>query len=224
MRAWTIGLLAGIAVCCLQAFCQAQHPALLPLPVSPPTAAAAGMAQQQAQMLAALDTNKNGRLDPAEIQAAQAGLVNPGPGLGGVNSQAAANMAALQNFLLSKFDANGNGVLDLPEVEAARLAMGMAAMSRNSQTGAFNQLNGQFNGANQPIPVQPAKKAKPKPKAKRKNPRVARFDKDGDGKLNANERKAMEAASNAKTRVKPKQPAANAKQGQKPPANPQAGE
>lgn len=194
-----------LATCSL---CDAQHPLAAGLPVLPPTAAAAGMAQQQAQMLALLDTNKNGRLDPSEIQAAQAGLVNPGPGLGGTNAQASANIAALQNFLLSKFDANGNGVLDLPEIQAARMALGMASMGRGPQTGAMNPMGGAnpFNGGN----ARPAGKVK-KAKPVRKNPLIARFDKNGDGKLDAAERKAMEAAK-AKQRANPKKPAAPAKQ------------
>ena len=159
-------------------------------------------------MLAALDTNKNGRLDPAEIQAAQAGLINPGAAAGGGSGQASANMAAFQNFLLSKFDANGNGVLDLPEIAAARLALSMAANGRNAQSGLANQLNGQFNGGNPMAPAEPVKKVKkpkPKPKAKRKNSRIAQFDKNGDGKLDAAERKAME---DAKPPAKPKAAAA----------------
>lgn len=202
-----VATVAGLALASCS-FCHAQHPLAAGLPVLPPTAAAAGMAQQQAQMLALLDTNKNGRLDPAEIQAAQAGLVNPGPGLGGANAQASANMAALQNFLLSKFDANGNGVLDLPEMQAARMALGMASMGRGPQTGAMNQMGGAnpFNGGNAGPPGK-LKKAKPV----RRNPLIARFDKNGDGKLDAAERKAMEAAK-AKQRANPKRPAAPAKQ------------
>ncbi len=57
--------------------CQAQHAVAVPLPIYPPTAAAAGMAHQHAQMLAALDTNHNGQLDPAEALAAQSGLAAP---------------------------------------------------------------------------------------------------------------------------------------------------
>lgn len=202
MKTPVLGILAGFLVCSAGVPCPAQHPLAVQLPVLPPTAAAAGMAQQQAQMLAALDTNKNGRLDPAEVQAAQAGLINPGSAAGGANGQASANMAAFQNFLLSKFDANGNGMLDLPEIAAARLALSMAASGRSAQTGVANQFNGQFNGANPMAPAEPIKKVKkPKPKAKRKNPRIAQFDKNGDGKLDAAERKVME---NAKPQVKPK--------------------
>jgi hypothetical protein len=201
--------LIGVLICSAGAPCLAQHPAALQLPVLPPTAAAAGMAHQQAQMLAALDTNKNGRLDPAEIEAAQAGLISPAAGQGGANPQASANMAAFQKWLLGKFDANGNGMLDLPEIEAARLALNMAAMGRNGQGGYANPMNGQFNGANPMAPGEPIKKVKkPKPKPKRKNSRIAQFDKDGDGKLNAEERKAME---NAKPQARPKKNAAKPK-------------
>lgn len=207
MKMQTKGFVAGISAWCFAALCQAQHPAGFHLPVLPPTAAAAGMAQQQAQLLAAFDTNKNGRLDPAEIQAAQAGLVQPIPGQGGSNPQAAANMAALQRFLLNKFDRNGNGVLDLPEIQAARMAMNMAAANRGPQTGAMNPMNGQ-NGGNLAPPVQPVKKAKKarKPKPKRLNARAAQFDQNGDGKLDADERQAMEAAQ-PKPQAKPKKPA-----------------
>lgn len=202
MKTQVLGTFVAFLVCTSGLPCLAQHPAGMQLPVLPPTAAAAGMAHQQAQMLAALDTNKNGRLDPAEVQAAQAGLINPGAAAGSANGQASANMAAFQNFLLSKFDANGNGVLDLPEIAAARLALSMAATGRNAQSGLANQLNGQFNGANPMAPAEPIKKVKkPKPKPKRKNSRIARFDKNGDGKLDAEERKALE---DAKPQGKPK--------------------
>jgi EF hand domain-containing protein len=186
-------------------FGQAQHPATIGLPVLPPTAAAAGMAQQQAQLMATLDTNRNGRLDPAEIEAAQAGLIKPPAGAAGANNAAAANMAAFQQFMLSKFDANGNGVLDLPEVEAARMALGMASgMNRRASTGAANQPGGN----------NPAAPAPPIKNVKRKNPLLAKFDKNGNGKLDPEERQAMDAAKtkpHAKAAKPARKPAKNAK-------------
>jgi hypothetical protein len=187
---------------------QAQHPVVVGLPVLPPTAAAAGMAQQQAQLLATLDTNHNGRLDPAEIEAAQAGLIKPPAGAAGANNTAAANMAAFQQFMLNKFDANRNGVLDLPEVEAARMALGMAnGMNRRASTGAANQPGG--NNAAPPAP--------PIKNVKRKNPLLAKFDKNGNGKLDPDERQAMDAAKtkpHAKAAKPARKPAKNPKPGQ----------
>jgi hypothetical protein len=188
--------LAAALVFAVAAFAQAQHPVVVGLPVLPPTAAAAGMAQQQAQMMAALDTNHNGQLDPAEIEAAQAGLIKPPGAAAGANNPAAANMAAFQQLMLNKFDANGNGVLDLREVEAARMALGMAGMNRAAGTGAANQ-----QGGNNPVaPVPPIKNVK------RKNPLLTKFDKNGDGKLDADERQAM-AAGKAKPHAKAAKPA-----------------
>ncbi len=205
-RANIVFLLFAASAGLVAAHCEAQSPAAIPLPVSPPTAAAAGMAHQNAQLLAALDTNHNGRLDPAEIEAARAGLINPAALQGG-NSTAAKNMANFQQFLLNKFDANGNGVLDLPEVEAARLALSMAGMNQAALNNGANQLGGNQFGANQPGGNQPADKNAKQPGApikevKRKNALLANYDKNGDGKLDADERKAMEAA-----KAKPKKPA-----------------
>jgi hypothetical protein len=208
-------MLFAASVGLVSARSEAQSPAAVPLPVSPPTAAAAGMAHQNAQLLAALDTNHNGRLDPAEIEAARAGLINPAAIQGG-NTTAAKNMANFQKFLLNKFDANGNGVLDLPEVEAARLALSMAGMNQAAFNNGANQLGGnQFGanqaGGNQAGGNQPADKNAKQPGApikevKRKNALLANYDKNGDGKLDAEERKAMEAA-----KAKPKKPAKGAK-------------
>jgi hypothetical protein len=190
---------------------QAQNAVNAPLPVAPPTAAAAGMAQQHAQLLKALDSNHNGRLDPAEIEAARMGFVNPGALQGGANNPAAANMANFQRFMLSKFDANGNGMLDLPEVEAARLALSMAGMNQAAQANALNQLN--QLGGNQPADKQAAEPGAPIKEVKRKNPLLVNYDKNGDGKLDAEERKAMEAAKakGKKTAKGAKRPAKPAK-------------
>ncbi|HVX60168.1 MAG TPA: hypothetical protein VHC19_06200 [Pirellulales bacterium] len=225
--------------------CQAQHAVAVPLPIYPPTAAAAGMAHQHAQMLAAFDANHNGQLDPAEALAAQSGLAAPVSAQNGANGQATANYAAFQQFLMSKFDANGNGTLDLPEVEAAQLALGLAAMNGAAMSGAANQFGNAF-GANQfggnQFGANPfagnrfgnnqgaagGKNAKPGAgikNVKRKNPLLVQFDKDGDGKLNAEEREAMEAAKtkpHAKGKPKAKQARAakHAKQAAALPAKP----
>lgn len=226
-----IATISAIIVGFVSAPCQAQHVAAVPLPIYPPTAAAAGMAHQHAQMLAALDTNHNGRLDPAEVQAAQSGLTAPVSGQNGVNGQAAANYAAFQQFLMSKFDANGNGVLDLREVEAAQLALGLAAMNGAAFSGAANRFGNQFGGnqfganqfgGNRFRGAQPAGRGKNAnvgagiKNVKRKNPLLAQFDKNGDGKLDAQERKAMEAAkakprAKGKRKAKQARPAKNAK-------------
>lgn len=196
MYEFRISTLATALVFAVAPFGQAQHPGVVGLPVLPPTAAAAGMAQQQAQMMAALDTNHNGQLDPAEIEAAQAGLIKPSGATAGANNPAAANMAAFQQFMLNKFDANSNGVLDLPEVEAARMALGMAGMNRAAGTGAANQL-----GGNNPAAPGPQVK-----NVKRKNPLLAKFDKNGNGKLDPDERQTMEAGK-AKPHAKAVKPA-----------------
>ena len=208
MHQFGTSILATALVFAAAPLSRAQHPAAIGLPVLPPTAAAAGMAQQQAQLLATLDTNHNGRLDPAEIEAAQAGLITPPAGAAGANNPAAANMASFQQFMLNKFDANRNGVLDLPEVEAARMALGMASgMNRRASTGAANQ-----QGGNNAAPAAP-----PIKNVKRKNPLLAKFDKNGNGKLDPEERQAMDAAKtkpHAKAAKPARKPAKNAKPGQ----------
>ena len=146
-------------------------------------------AQKKAIEKAALekfDTNKDGMLSEAEKAAAAEALKQKGmlPGSGIVPGS--------EEFL-KKFDRNGDGKLSDAEKQAAQ-----SAWQKMRAGGGSGPIAGGNPGG---LPVgqagAAASDAADKP-AKKINPLIKRYDKDGDGKLNEEEKAALQADRKAK--------------------------
>lgn len=106
------------------------------------------------------------------------------------NMQGAQNAAAINEFLLKNFDRDGDGKLNPQEK-----LMGTRALQERGHRvpGMPNIARGSSNGpiSNQAPPQQP--QPKQKKLSRRDEILLKRFDKDGDGKLNEEEKEAARA-------------------------------
>lgn len=108
------------------------------------------------------------------------------------NGQAAANQAAAREMILRRFDRDGDGRLNAQEQLAATRAMQEHGLRT---PGAPNMVGPGRNAGPQTGPgiaPPPAGKAAPK-LSKREELLLKRFDKDGDGKLNEDEKAGARA-------------------------------
>jgi hypothetical protein len=119
--------------------------------------------------------------EQAAMQAAMQGALTPGMPVG-------------NNPALRPFDRDGDGKLSGPEIGFARE---MAKRMRGTSGGGGPQ-RGFTPGVGTPAPAPPAKETKPE----KVSPLVKRFDKDGDGKLNDEEKAAAQADLKGKKKDK----------------------
>ncbi|HEY4313083.1 MAG TPA: EF-hand domain-containing protein [Pirellulales bacterium] len=103
------------------------------------------------------------------------------------NSAARAAAAQRQAAFLQQFDADGNGQLDPTEKQAAQAAI---KQMKGKGTGQAGNLGGNTGGKLASDKKKLAEKLTPE----QKKELVKRFDKDGDGKLSAEEREAAKQA------------------------------
>jgi Ca2+-binding EF-hand superfamily protein len=110
------------------------------------------------------DTNKDGKLDQQELEAAHA-----------------AREAEMKARMLERFDANKNGVMDPEEKEAARQAFrgGRHGRGGDHEARLLERFDANKNGV-----------LDPEEKAAAKAEFVKRFDTNGDGQIDDNERAA----------------------------------
>ena len=143
-------------------------------------------ADWQQQLVKMFDADNDGKLNDQEKLMAQEAMRRQGMNLG----MAPGGFPGSDQFV-KQFDRNGDGKLDQMEALAAQA---MFQRMRNHGRGGV-QTGGIQAGAGggalpQPaIPIVPQGDGKPG----KVNPLVKRFDKDGDGKLNAEEKAAAQA-------------------------------
>jgi Ca2+-binding EF-hand superfamily protein len=154
-------------------------------------------ARQQAQqrILERYDANKDGKLTGDEQLRAQEELRRSGrlPGSGVLPG----GFPGAEEFL-KKFDADGDGKLSQAEQVAAQSAMQRNRGQRaggGPATGPGLTPNGPgggnlFGEAGQPVAGKETAGRKP---TRRTNPLIALYDKDGDGKLNDDEKAVLQA-------------------------------
>jgi EF hand domain-containing protein len=151
-------------------------------PVDPQAKAFADWQQQMVKMF---DADNDGKLSDQEKLIAQEAMRRQGVNVG----MAPGGFPGSDQFA-KQFDRNGDGKLDQMESMAAQA---MFQRMRNSGHGGMQggvRSGGGGGSLPQPaMPVAPAGNAKPA----KVNPLVKRFDKDGDGKLNAEEKAAAQA-------------------------------
>ena len=143
---------------------------------------AKAMAEMQKQFLQRFDLDRDGRLSPQENMAAQEAMNRQGINLGiAPNGFPGAEQFAKQ------FDRDGDGKLNPQEAAAAQ-----AAFQRMRNNGNRPRGGGGGDSIQPQQPIAPADPAADK-KSNKVNPLVKRFDRDGDGKLNAEEKAAAQA-------------------------------
>src|SRR5262249_2386628 len=154
----------------------------------------------QKQFLMQFDANKNGKLDPQELLIAQEAMQRNGMNMG----IAPGGFPGADQFI-KQFDRDGDGRLSQAEA-----IMAQAAWQKRGNHGrpGMPRVGGNVgSGAPPPLmPVAPAGNGKPG----KVSALVKRFDKDGDGKLNAEEKAAAQAELNKdKAKDKDEKPAKN---------------
>jgi hypothetical protein len=145
--------------------------------------------QMQQQMIAQFDVDKNGVLNEQEKMMAQEAMRRQGINVG----MAPGGFPGADQFA-KQFDRDGDGKLNQQEAMMAQAAY--QRMRNNGSGGMRGGLNGNGGGGggNGQSPQQPM--APPNAgdgKASKVSPLIKRFDKDGDGKLNAEEKAAAQA-------------------------------
>jgi len=151
-------------------------------------------AEMQKKLLEKFDTNKDGVLSDAEKLAAAEELKKNGmlPGSG--------VMPGSEEFL-KKFDRDGDGKLS----PAEKLAAQSAWQKMRAGAGGGGPATGGFGGGDSGGLNAPSGEASDKPK-KKVNPLIKLYDKDGDGKLNDEEKAALQAERNKKKGKKEEKP------------------
>jgi hypothetical protein len=145
---------------------------------------AKALTEMQQQFLQQFDINKDGKLSDQEKLMAQEAMQRQGWNLG----IAPSGLPGADQFV-KQFDADRDGKLSPMEAAAAQAAF-QRMRGGNGMRGGIR--GGGSGGA---IPPQPAAPVAPAPEQKKGKvpPLVKRFDKDGDGKLNAEEKAAAQA-------------------------------
>jgi hypothetical protein len=144
---------------------------------------AKAMAEMQRQFLQQFDADRDGKLSPQENMAAQEAMRRNGINMG----IAPGGFPGAEQFA-KQFDRDGDGKLNPMEAAAAQ-----AAFQRMRNNGSGPRGGG--GGGGSALPQQPTAPSEPPAdkKSAKVNPLVKRFDKDGDGKLNAEEKAAAQA-------------------------------
>jgi hypothetical protein len=165
---------------------------------------AKNVAALQQQMLARFDANRDGVLSDQEKLQAQEFMRRQGVGI--VGGFAPGGFPGAADFL-KQFDADGDGQLSNQEKMLAQAAYQRMRAKSGVSAGAGPHTTGAFppggfpagaNGAGVgPNPVQPNAE-----KEDKRGGLLKRFDKDGDGKLNAEEKAALQAEYKAKSKTK----------------------
>jgi hypothetical protein len=143
------------------------------------------MAQMQQQFLQQFDVNKNGKLDGPEQLAAQEAMRQQGWTMG----IAPGGFPGADQFS-KQFDRDGDGKLN--QMEAMMAQQAFQRMRNHGAGGMRGGVRG--GGGGSALPQQSLPVAGPGDSKKGKvSPLVKRFDKDGDGKLSAEEKAAAQA-------------------------------
>jgi hypothetical protein len=143
----------------------------------------------QQQMLSQFDVDKNGVLSDQEKMMAQEAMRRQGVTM----PMAPGGFPGADQFN-KQFDRDGDGKLNPQEAMAAQAAFQRMRGNGSGMRGGLNNGGGGGAGASGVNPQQPI--APPNAgdgKASKVSPLVKRFDKDGDGKLNADEKAAAQA-------------------------------
>jgi len=177
------------------------------------TAPAAGLSALQQQLVQKFDLNKDGVLSDQEKLAAQEAMRPQGwPAL----PLAPGGFPGAEEFS-KRFDRDGDGKLSPVEQAAAQKAY---QKLRGKSAGSSPPQIGQAGGPPVPAAVALPEGGAPAEGKSKVSPLVKRFDKDGDGKLNAEEKAAAQAefkkSGKEKAAEKAKEKAAEKKADDKP--------
>jgi len=143
---------------------------------------AKAMAEMQKQFLQQFDVDRDGKLSAQENMMAQEAMRRQGINMG----IAPGGFPGADQFA-KQFDRDGDGKLNVLEAAAAQRAF---QQMRNNGVGPRGAGGGGGSSVQQPsTPAIPPTDTKPA----KVSPLVKRFDKDGDGKLNAEEKAALQA-------------------------------
>jgi len=145
---------------------------------------AQAMAQMRQQFLQQFDLDKDGKLNAQESAMAQEVMQRQGINLGVPPS----GFPGAEEFA-KQFDMDGDGKLS--PVEGAMAQQAYQRMRRGGNAAGGPQVGG-GGGSSPPPPATPVAPVGDG-KAKKVNPLVKRFDKDGDGKLNDEEKATAQA-------------------------------
>lgn len=144
--------------------------------------------QMQRQMIAQFDLDKDGKLNAQENMMAQEAMARHGINMG----LAPGGFPGADQFA-KQFDRDGDGKLNQQEAMMAQAAFQrMRGGNGNGMRGGVNRGGGGGSGSvpqSQPFVPPTAGDSK----ASKVSPLIKRFDKDGDGKLNAEEKAAAQA-------------------------------
>ena len=163
--------------------------------------------QMQRQMIAQFDVDKDGKLNAQENMMAQEAMQRQGINVG----LAPGGFPGAEQFA-KQFDRDGDGKLNQQE---AMMAQAAYQRMRNHGSGMRGGLNGNGGGGggSGTAPQQPIAPVNAGDgKASKVSPLIKRFDKDGDGKLNAEEKAAAQTElkkdKSKEKEAKPKDPKA----------------
>src|SRR5688500_12940715 len=165
--------MSRLALAALASLSLLSQPLLAADPPKPQGEFAKALAEAQKKLLAKFDQNKDGVLSDAEKLAAQGAGLPPG------------GVPASQE-LLKKFDLNKDNKLSPQEMQAAKAAI------QKIRGGGPVAGPGFGGGPGGGAPAQPAAEAGGK-KPRKPNPLIKLYDLDGDGKLNDEEKAALQA-------------------------------
>jgi len=162
---------------------------------------AKAMAEMQQQFMQQFDANKDGKLDGQEQMMAQEAMRRHG-----INVGVAPGGSTMMDQFSKQFDADRDGRLSPIEAFAAQQAF---QRIRNRGSGFGGVRSGGGGTALPPQNLAPVAGGNAQPD--KVSPLVKRFDKDGDGKLNAAEKAAAQAELKKKDKDKDKAKDAKAK-------------
>ena len=157
---------------------------------------AKAMADMQQQFLKQFDADKDGKLSDQEKLMAQE-LMR----LHGINMGIAPGGFPGSDQFVKQFDIDKDGKLSPQEAFMAQAAF---QRMRNNGGGVRTGFRPNISGGGGSLPQQPVAPVAPQAKAKssKVSPLIKRFDKDGDGKLNAEEKAAAQAELKGKDKAK----------------------